>query len=167
MIIASNALSSPDTIYVSGTGKPLISSISVIPALVNFGGVFIRSFKNSTFTLNSTGNDTIRIDRITSTDSVFSAMPVVGVILPSQVIIDTIRFAPLSEGFFEADLIIASNAPSPPDTIQVTGTGTLSPVRLILMMSLMSSSVRYSLAITYEDTYLSLLTFFIVISIGE
>ena len=94
-------------------------------------------------------------------------MPVLGVILPSQVIIDTIRFAPLSEGFFEADLIIASNAPSPPDTIQVTGTGTLSPVRLILMMSLMSSSVRYSLAVTYEDTYLSLLTFFIVISIGE
>jgi hypothetical protein len=109
----------------------------------------------------------IMIDRITSTDSVFSAMPVLGVILPCQVIVDTIRFAPLSEGFFEADLIIASSAPSPPDTIQVTGTGIRSPVRLILMMSLMSSSARYSLAITYEDTYLSLLTFFIVISIGE
>jgi hypothetical protein len=109
----------------------------------------------------------IMIDRITSTDSVFSAMPVLGVILPSQVIIHTIRFGPLSEGFFEADLIIASSAPSPPDTIQVTGTGIRSPVRLILMMSLMSSSARYSLAITYEDTYLSLLTFFIVISIGE
>ena len=92
-------------------------------ASISFGSVKVGQFKDTTIAITNTGNDTLKISNITSSNAVFSARPTTKDVPPSQSFTDTIRFAPIAIGTASGNILLYSNATSSPDTIQVSGNG--------------------------------------------
>jgi hypothetical protein len=121
IIIASNASSSPDTVVLTGVG--IGPGIKLNSKLVQIGLVLVRRIKDTTFSVTNTGNDTLRITDISTSSATLSVRPTSQVLLPAEVVLDTMRFITTEVGPIEASIIIRSNAPTSPDTIKVTASG--------------------------------------------
>jgi hypothetical protein len=90
---------------------------------VVFGKVELTKLEDTTVTIANNGFDTLKIASITSSNSVFTVNPTTKILAPGQSFTDTIRFAPTALFGAAAKIIILSNAPTSPDTISVSGTG--------------------------------------------
>ena len=123
IFVTSNAPSSPDTITVSGTGHAPFPIIGLSSTAINFGGVKVGSFKDTTITISNNGTDTLKISSVTGSVGVFTARPATETIPPGQSASDTLRFAPNGTGGFSGRFVITSNTLTSPDTISVSGTG--------------------------------------------
>lgn len=121
--VTSNSLTSPDTVGVSGTGSTLFPILAFSHSTVNFGNVNVGSFKDTAITISNNGSDTLRISGITTSNGVFTARPTNRTVPPGQSFSDTLRFAPVVAGGYSGRVFVASNAPTSPDTIIVSGTG--------------------------------------------
>jgi hypothetical protein len=96
---------------------------------VVFGKVELTKFEDTTVTIANNGFDTLKIASITSSNSNFTVNPRAKILSPAQSFTDTIRFTPARLFGDAAKIIILSNAPTSPDTISVSGTG--SPVTAV------------------------------------
>ncbi len=121
--VTSNSLTSPDTLHSSGAGSTSFPIASYSTKTVAFGNVGVGHYKDTVITISNTGTDTLKISSITASSSVFSGRPQTASIPPGASRHDTLRFTPSATGGFSGRLFIASNAPSSPDTITVSGTG--------------------------------------------
>lgn len=125
-IITSNSSSSPDTIKLSGVSTPgaRLADIHHSRDTINFGTVNVGAFKDTLFTISVTGNDTLHVTNIVSTNGKFVVKKLTFQITPTVVFIDSVRFSPDSVGAFKAFVIITSDATNKgADTILVMGSG--------------------------------------------
>ena len=122
LLITSNALSSPDTINVSGNAIG-VATVQLSSKSLNVDRVRIGQFKDTIVTITNTGNDTLKISNITSSNAVFTVRTTVQILPPGIAFTDTLHFAPIALGTVAATLLVASNSPSSPDTIKVSGFG--------------------------------------------
>ena len=100
-----------------------VATVQLSSNTMNFDTVRIGQFKETTITISNTGNDTLEIGTITSSNLQFSIRPTVISLPPGIRCTDTLRFTPAVSGTTSAIFLIASNSPSSPDTIKVSGVG--------------------------------------------
>jgi fibronectin type 3 domain-containing protein len=126
-LIVSNAITSPDTLKVTGTGLLPIMNLSL--RTVAFANTNVGQRKDTAITVSNTGNDTLRITGFASNDTSFGMTATVLVVAPGQIIIDTVWFKAFDANSHAASIVIASNALTE-DTIKVSGSGVI-PVGLL------------------------------------
>jgi len=90
---------------------------------INFDTVRIGQFKETTVTISNTGNDTLKISNIASLNAMISIRPTILYLPPGITFTDTLRLTPTVYGTTSATVLIASNSPSSPDTIKMSGFG--------------------------------------------
>lgn len=132
--ITSDAATSPDHVSLIGVGRA--SSLSLSARTIAFGAQRTGRTALQTVVVTNHGADTLRVTAITSSSPVFSARPATLAIPPGASATDTLAFTPVATGPAQGVMILASNSPSSPDTIRVSGTGT-GP-----LLSLRSSTIR-------------------------
>jgi len=100
--------------------------IPLNPSLTNiaYGKVRVGNFKDTTITITNYGNDSLIVSNISVSGNSLSVTATSANIGPGQTFVDTLRFIPSAFGSAAARIVIASNAASSPDTIQVAGSGT-------------------------------------------
>ena len=123
IVIQSNSILSPDTVFVSGTGSGSAAIITDKTSL-NFGGVGIGSSKSLGINISNPGNDTLTISSIATNSPKFTVTIASRVLAPGASFDDTVRFSPTASGTVSANLTITSNAPTSPTVVPLTGTGT-------------------------------------------
>ena len=121
IIILSNAVSSPDTVSITGFGA--LSRMSVSSTSIFVGPVALGQSKDTVVTLANTGNVDLTIKSISSDNRFFTTRSSAAIIAGGASIKDTIHFSPITNGFVSGKIIITSNAPSSPDTITISGFG--------------------------------------------
>jgi hypothetical protein len=119
---ASNDLTSPDTVRVSGNG--IVAAIaSFTPRPIQFGSVKVGTKKDTALTISNTGSDTLKVSSVSSSRTLFTPRLSAFSILPGNSIVDTIRYEPTTTAADSAFLFIVSNSFSSPDTIRIVGFG--------------------------------------------
>jgi|GEM_PF-933948 len=123
IVIESNSFLGPDTIRVSGRGTGS-ASIETDQRFLNFGTVSVGASRALALNIENSGNDTLIISSITSSDPRFTVDVASRVLLPDSSFNDTVRFSPTSPGPASGELTIVSNAPTSPTIVPLSGTGT-------------------------------------------
>lgn len=118
----SNAMSTRDTLFISGTGT-LDVSIAVTPQTIDFGKIPVGSRMDTIVTINNNGGDTLRVADISSTNSDFFTVPTSFKIAPLSSYKLLVRCVASKLGVVSGQLSITSNSNTAPDKINVTATG--------------------------------------------
>lgn len=126
IVVHSNAAGSPDTIRVRGFGATYALTLS--RTVVHFGTVRVGTTKDTVVMLNNAGNQPLVVSAIMSSLPPFSSALTSVTIPVGGGVADTLRFSPLSDGPLSAWILITSAARPAPDTIFVSGNGTLTGV---------------------------------------
>ena len=128
LAIPSNADSSPDSVTLSGAGTQ--PAASVTPAALTFGAqVAGSSSAAQTLTVENTGTAPLHVGALVlggadpaqfslSADGCSSAT-----VAPAASCTVDVRFAPATTGTKSATVTVASDAPTSPDSVSVSGTG--------------------------------------------
>ena len=122
LTIVHNAVGSPATVPMSGTGTS--AAISVAAATLAFGNVVVGSSADLTLTVSNPGTAALSVNGIASDDGQFSASPVSFSVPPGGNRAVTVTFAPAATGAQTGTLSIAHNAVGSPAAVAVGGTGT-------------------------------------------
>jgi Abnormal spindle-like microcephaly-assoc'd, ASPM-SPD-2-Hydin len=125
LTITSNALNSPATVDLSGTGTGGTSArLEVSPAALRFGDVTVGSSASLQATLTASGAAVvISSDRSTSPEFTILGLDLPVTIAAGQSLPVAIQFAPNSAGTDPAKVGFISNAANSPTVEHVTGTG--------------------------------------------
>ena len=129
-ITVSSSQGASAVVAVSGSGVQ--PAISITPASFNFGSIVDGQTKSQSFTVTNTGTAALTISQISATGSGFSAS---GLTVPAAVPVGgtatfAVQFAPTTAGSLTGTVNIASNAPSSPTAVALSGTGTAATVTL-------------------------------------
>src|SRR5713226_137872 len=124
--LVSNALHSPTTIALSGTGvQPLQSQLSVIPPSASFGNVGVGTRNTYAFTMTNSGRASVTVSQVHVSGSGLSvgglSLPLT--LAPGQKTTFSVVFAPASTGNITGSVSLVSNALNSPTTIALSGTG--------------------------------------------
>jgi hypothetical protein len=123
--VTSNAPTSPSTVVLTGIGVTAQPSVSISPASFAFGSVVDGQTKSQTFTLTNTGNAPLSISQLGVTGAGYSLS---GLATPTTVAVGastsfSATFTPTTAGSLPGTITIASNAPTSPSAVALTGTG--------------------------------------------
>ncbi|HUI63634.1 MAG TPA: choice-of-anchor D domain-containing protein [Bacteroidota bacterium] len=118
-----NASTSPDTLGLSGMGTWPHFVIS--KNAIDFGNVAVGTSKPDSVVVTNTGSAPLVIGSVKPTNGAYLVMPISGVIQPLTSKTYFIFFSPTSSGTQSGSVIIVQSASTAPDTVSVTGTGTL------------------------------------------
>ncbi|MGP8328759.1 MAG: choice-of-anchor D domain-containing protein [Methanosarcinaceae archaeon] len=107
---------------------PTTVALSIYPTTMDFGSLLPGSRADTVFTFSNTGSADLNIQDITLSTSDTSDFQLVSAgeavtLAPGASKTDTLRFAPQTTGNKNARLIITSNAPTSPDTVEIAGKG--------------------------------------------
>src|SRR2546425_561382 len=124
--LVSNALHSPTTIALSGTGvQPLQSQLSVIPPSASFGNVGVGTRNTYAFTMTNSGSASVTVSQANVSGSGLSvgglSLPLT--LTPGQKTNFSVVFAPASRGNITGSVSLVSNALNSPTTIALSGIG--------------------------------------------
>ena len=125
-LVTSNSPSSVDTLRFSGVGLAgaRVADIHHNRDTINFGVVKIGSFKDTTFIISTTGNDTLHASTVVSSNGRFVAKKTSFLIAPNGSFTDSLRFTADSAGTFKGYILVTSDATNKvTDTIVVIGVG--------------------------------------------
>jgi hypothetical protein len=86
---------------------------------IDFGRVGMGHSRDKTLTLRNIGNLTLNISTIVSTTALFTISGSTRSIAPDDSAKYTIRFTPADEDFTSASVVITSNSPSSPDSVNL------------------------------------------------
>jgi photosystem II stability/assembly factor-like uncharacterized protein len=121
--LVDNSSVTPETLFVSGTTKA-VARIAISPRDLNFGDVEMESFKDTTVLIANSGDDTLHVSSIVSTNAMVSSLKGRIDLPPGWNYVDTVRFSPATaDSLKNACLILTHNAGSGLDTIRVRGRG--------------------------------------------
>ena len=128
--IVSDALGSPATLALSGTG--LQPGLSLLPGSISFGNVVVGITNSQTVKITNSGNASLTISQATLTGSGFSTS---GLTTPltlaaGQASTFTVLFAPAAAGSVSGSLALTSNAPNSPASIPLSGSGVTATYKL-------------------------------------
>src|SRR2546425_2350608 len=124
--LVSNALHSPTTIALSGTGvQPLQPQLSVTPPSASFGNVGVGNRNTYAFTLTNSGSASVTVSQAHVSGSGLSvgglSLPLT--LTPGQKTAFSVVFAPASMGNMTGSVSLVSNALNSPTTIALSGIG--------------------------------------------
>ncbi|MGH9804347.1 MAG: choice-of-anchor D domain-containing protein [Candidatus Acidiferrales bacterium] len=122
----SNSSGSPHVVSLSGTGATESTSLTVSPASLSFGNQNVNTTSTAqAVTVNNAGAGSVTISGLSITGPfAFTGWSGSTTLLSGQSLALQVTFKPLSEGSFTGTLTITSNAPSSPDKVSVSGSGT-------------------------------------------
>jgi Protein of unknown function (DUF1573) len=146
IFITSNAPSSPDTITMTGFGATYGMTLS--SKNVDMGTVKMGQVKDTVMTIYNIGNSNLEISNIISSNPLFFVKYPSLRIFPGVSAADTIYFAPVTIGSSEGKIIIVSNAPSSPDTIEFSANVILTGVK-----DLAEVPTEYALSQNYPNPF--------------
>jgi Abnormal spindle-like microcephaly-assoc'd, ASPM-SPD-2-Hydin/Right handed beta helix region len=140
--LVSNAPASPMPVSLSGAGvQPSSPQISVIPGNLTFGSVTVGGSGKQSLTVSNTGGASLSITAAQVTGSGFStsslSLPMTVAAGASGTI--TVAFAPSASGSVTGSLSLASDAPTSPTAIALSGAG----VAPTLQLSASPSSLNF------------------------
>jgi ASPM-SPD-2-Hydin domain-containing protein/centrosomal CEP192-like protein/parallel beta helix pectate lyase-like protein len=123
--LVSNAPTSPLRLSLSGAGVLVQPQISVLPGSLAFGSVAVGSSGKQSLTVSNPGSAPLSITAANATGAGFGT---VGLSLPLTVAAGgsgtiPVDFAPATSGSVTGTLSLASNAPTSPTAITLSGTG--------------------------------------------
>jgi hypothetical protein len=121
-ILQSNSIFGPDTISVTGSGNAT-AAIQTDKSSLSFGSVKKGSSKALAIRISNSGNDTLTISSITTTNPKFTVTIASKVLAPGASFDDSVRFSPTAIGPVSGNLTLTSNAPSSPTVVPLSGTG--------------------------------------------
>ncbi len=121
VIFMHNASSSPDTVAVSGTG--MLPGFALSRKTVPFGLVPLGQNRLDSVVVTNTGQTTLTISNVTSSNGVFTVSPASASITAAGSAKFYITFTPVNTAAQTGSVIFIHNASSSPDTVAVTGTG--------------------------------------------
>jgi hypothetical protein len=124
LILTHNGVTSPDSVQLSGTGAQ--GGLSIVTPSISFGMVDTGTAKSDSVQVNSTGAVSVTITGISSTNARFSSSST-GEINASESKWIKVSFAPNAVGAQNGSIVITHNGPTSPDTILVSGTGSVPP----------------------------------------
>ena len=125
--IMSNAVNSPLSIPLTGTGVAAILTLSASPASVAFGDVTVGTTATQNDQLTNTGNAPVDIATVSVKGTGFGVTGGSNTTLaPNQSVAVTVSFNPQAAGSASGNLAVLSNAPAL--NISLSGTGT-APVK--------------------------------------
>jgi hypothetical protein len=116
---------SPDSATVTGVAVAVGAQFTKSVSSVNFGLILVGSTRQDSVTVRNTGNGTLTIASVQSTDSsVFAAAPSSpGPIAPGDSIRFYVTFSPLVPGPQSADIVFVHNGATSPDSVHASGIG--------------------------------------------
>ncbi|MBL0176679.1 MAG: choice-of-anchor D domain-containing protein [Ignavibacteria bacterium] len=121
-LVVSNALDSPDTLFVNGIGFGEVE-ILISPDRISFGKSPVGRARDTVLSIKNNGNDSLRVTEITSDEASFTALPSAFTVPAGGTAPLTVRFTPDRIGQINGELWMYSNSASNPDKIIVGGTG--------------------------------------------
>src|SRR2546427_265499 len=147
--LVSNALNSPTTIALSGTGvQPLQPQLSVTPPSASFGNVGVGTRNTYAFTMTNSGSASVTVSQAHVSGSGLSvgglSMPLT--LTPGQKSNFSVVFAPASMGNMTGSDSLVSNALNSPTTIALSGIGVqpLQPFFLMIRRTPRSTHLPYT-----------------------
>ena len=153
LFVANNAPGSPSAIALKGNGvaqpSPKKPVFAVSPASLDFGKARVRERKDLTLTVSNTGDTTLAITSISSSDTAFAPSRSSFSVPPGQRQDVTVGFTPPARGDRSGTLKIAHNADNSPFNLPVTGTG-VEPVLTLSAPSVGFGDVEVGKAATKE-----------------
>ena len=90
---------------------------------IDLGYTLIGRMRDTVLTINNIGTELIQVSSMTCTNPAFTLTSKQLTIAPGSTGKDTLSFTPAFLGIVSAKVIVTSNAPSSPDTINVSGFG--------------------------------------------
>ncbi len=137
--VASNAINSPTTIPLSGTGVQ--PQLSLTPSSASFGDVVVGTTNTQPIRLTNSGTADLTISQATVSGSGFTTS---GLTLPLTLSLGQstnldVAFAPASAGSVTGSVVLVSNAPNSPTTIPLSGRG----VDIILQLAADLTSLNF------------------------
>jgi len=106
-----------------GTPLPLFPELSLSRTGIDFGAVPVDSIGKDSVLVSNTGNDTLRITSIVSTNGHFKYDQSTMKIAPAGIGCLTLSFATRDTSLQTGYIILAYNSPDSPDTVVVGGKG--------------------------------------------
>lgn len=125
VMIESNAPDSPTPFTLTGTG--VVPELTITPTVIDFGDQPIDTTSSvETITLENTGDANLQIQTIGPASAPFNNVTsnCGATLVPQATCILTYTFAPQATGMVMRDIVIDTNAPSSPDSFQLSGNGT-------------------------------------------
>jgi hypothetical protein len=121
IVFTSNAPTVHDTVTVTGTG----TGFSVNPRSVAFGNIQVGNSSRDSVVVTNAGAATLTITGATSNNARFTVSPASASIPAAGTAKFYITFTPANTAVQTGSIIFVHNAASSPDTVTVSGTGTL------------------------------------------
>jgi hypothetical protein len=148
--VTSNASDSSMPIVLTGTGESAVRQLTVSPTSVSFGNAAVGSSNSKQVTVKNTGNINANISSVAVTGTGFSlsGSSTSVALNPGQSETYTVNFAPKSAGSDTGMLSIASNAPSSPVKVGVSGTA-------------VTSSTSHSVALSWDRSSSTVVGYFV------
>lgn len=146
----------------NGVGAAAGPRMEVSPAALRFGTVAVGQTRELGLTVRNTGNATLALSRVASTNVRFSVTPAPPVLIPAggqQVM--TVRFAPAEAGAQTGAVQFTSNETGRPAvevTVEGTGTGTGGPQATVLQVDDGTAETSYGVAAGRDGYYVNRLT---------
>jgi hypothetical protein len=150
--VTSNGANPTLTIALSGAGSTVAGTLSVAPAPVAVGSVFLGTSGHASGTLTASGAN-VTITGATSSNSHFALSGVPTIIPAGQSLPFTVTYTPLVAGADSSSLTFTSNAQVATTSDTATGTGVTPPVHSVLLTWNASSSSNISTYNIYRAVY--------------
>ncbi|MDT8323149.1 MAG: choice-of-anchor D domain-containing protein, partial [Bacteroidota bacterium] len=122
IVLESNSIFGPDTVFVSGWGSAS-AAIKLDYTAMNFGSVKTGGSKSIALNISNPGNDTLVISDISTDHPDFTVAISSRVLAPGSSFLDTVRFSPTDPVAVTGELTLTSNAPTSPTVLPLSGTG--------------------------------------------
>jgi hypothetical protein len=123
--LVSNAVGSPTSLPLSGTGVQASLTLSFSTTNISFGNVSIGSSSTDAVTITNAGNSNVQISGITVSGAGYTlsgaSTPVT--LTPSETMTFSVIFTPTVAGAVGGGVTVASNANGSPATITLSATG--------------------------------------------
>jgi len=153
ILVQSNSISGPDTVFVTGTGTAS-AAIEIDKTSLDFGNVTTGSRKSLVLHISNPGNDTLTISSIATDNAAFTVDIDTRVLEPGAAFDDTVHFSPTDPGPVSGSLTLTSNAPTSPTVVPLSGVGipvvtiSIDPAEIVFGEVAIGSSRDTTLTIT-------------------
>jgi P pilus assembly chaperone PapD len=114
------------------TTIPGVPGFSVAPGSILFGNVAVGSSRQDSVTVTNTGTSLLTISSVISDNAEFSVTPAGGSINPLGSEKFYVTFSPTSAGAKSANIVFTHDAPGSPDSVGLSGSGTVTLVFLTI-----------------------------------
>ncbi len=131
LTIADNALNSPQVVTLNGTGTTAGVSFDSATGVYSFGKQLYQTTSRQNITITNTSQGVLAVSALATGGTNPSDFPVISdgcsgqPIVASGTCVVTVAFIPGATGPRSATLTFTDNAPSSPQTVTLTGTGTI------------------------------------------